>query len=68
MLKKIHLEDLSRTQSKKHVLDVLERESKEWMSGKDNTEILNTLVIPNVYYKQSDYYMKLQEVCLTENS
>ncbi len=62
LLKKRYLETLAKKQNRKHILDVLEAESKEWISNKDSNTVLDHTVIPNVYYTQSDYYLKLQEV------
>ena len=49
-------------QTRKHILDTLEQESKQWVSNAESIERLTDTIIPNVYYKQSDYYIKLQEV------
>ena len=61
-LKKKYLQDVVKKQTKKHILDTLEEESKQWLSNTDSIEKLTNTMIPNVYYKQSDYYIKLQEV------
>ena len=56
------MEGLAKKQNRKHILDVLEAESKEWISNKESNAVLEHTVIPNVYHTQSDYYLKLQEV------
>lgn len=67
-MKKRYLEQVVKKQTKKHILDTLEEESKQWISSTDSIDKLTNTIIPNVYYKQSDYYIKLQEVGLSESS
>ena len=62
-LKKKYLAAVVEKQTKKHILDTLEEESKQWISNTESIDQLTNTMIPNVFYKQSDYYIKLQEVC-----
>lgn len=62
VLKKKYLQDVVEKQTKKHILDTLEEESKQWISNAESIDRLTSTLIPNVLYKQSDYYIKLQEV------
>lgn len=61
-MKKRYLESVVKKQTKKHILDTLEEESKQWISNTESIDNLTSTIIPNVHIKQSDYYIKLQEV------
>jgi len=61
-MKKKYLEELVKSQTKKHILDTLEEESKQWISNTESIDQLTNTIIPNVHYKQSDYYIKMLEV------
>lgn len=61
-LKERYLQQVVKKQTRKHILDTLEQESKQWISNTDSIENLTGTIIPNVFHKQSDYFIKLQEV------
>lgn len=60
-LKKKYLQELARKKNRKRVIQILNEESKTWLSNSDNREATSERLIPDIYYKQSDYFLKLQE-------
>ena len=60
-LKKNYLQELARKKNRKRVIEILNEESKTWLSNSEDREKTSEILIPDVYYKQSDYFIKLQE-------
>ena len=60
-LHKLIIQNQTKAQTRKQLLQLLEKESKFWLSNSDYKDEAIPL-IPNNFESQSDYYVKLQEV------
>ena len=67
-LKKVIVENETRSKVRKDLLKTLNEESKYWLSNQDFNVSKNLTLIPNNFENQSDYFIKLQEVNLTEST